>query len=275
MSYLSVSTWSLHRLLGPLRFTEWDDKSGRHVTTMEAQPEVMSLLELPFEAAKRGYDAVEICHFHFPSQDAEYLTLLRQAFRDAGIAFDTLLLDYGDLSTADPTRWEADVTLIRGWIDAASHAGAKQIRVIAGDTEPADEEAIRQSASRMIELSEYASRVGVRVVSENFHRLTETGKSCARLLELTGDSIAFITDFGNFKAPSKYAEFGVILPHSVSVHAKAHYDENGFPDELEFRRCLDTMKPAAFNGAIVLIYDGPGDMWEGLDRIRRIVSDYQ
>ncbi|MBW5448651.1 TIM barrel protein [Cohnella sp. CFH 77786] len=274
MSYLSVSTWSLHRLLGPLRWTGWDEERRTHVTHVQPEPETIALLELPREAAKRGYEAVEICHFHFPSTEPDYLSSLRQAFEESGISFDTLLLDYGDLTARDPARLEADLALIRRWIGIASEAGAKRIRVIAGQAPHTDGDAIRASAERLKELSAYASSVGVKVVSENFQALTTTGESCAKLLGFTGDSIGFITDFGNFEAPSKYDEFRAILPHSLSVHAKAAYDADGFPDEAEFRRCLDTMKESGYNGAVVLIYDGPGDMWEGLERIRRIVSDY-
>ncbi|WP_248924514.1 sugar phosphate isomerase/epimerase family protein [Paenibacillus hamazuiensis] len=274
MSYLSVSTWSLHRLLGPLRWTEWDAAAGTHKTNEQEQPQILTLLELPAEAAKRGYRAVEVCHFHFPSTEPAYLGQLREAFSAAGISFDTLLLDYGDLTAADEARREADLELIRRWIGVASEAGAKQIRVIAGDAPPSDEQAIRQSAAALCGLADYASEHGVRVVTENFRPLTSTGESCARLLQETAGKVGMITDFGNFMPPSKYDEFAATLPASVSVHAKAQYDSDGMPDEAEYRRCLDAVKASGYDGAVVLIYDGPGDMWEGLERIRRIVEPY-
>ncbi|TJY40814.1 sugar phosphate isomerase/epimerase [Cohnella pontilimi] len=274
MSYLSISTWSLHRLLGPLRWTEWDEAAGTQKTREEAQPQLLTLLELPAEAARRGYRAVEVCHFHFPSTENAYLEQLRESFSTAGIAFDTLLLDYGDLTAADELRYEADLHFIRRWIDIAAWAGAKQIRVMAGEAPPSDENAIRVSATALCELAEYASGRGVRVITENFGSLTSTGESCARLLQETGDKVGMITDFGNFKPPSKYEEFAVTLPHSVSVHAKAQYNEDGIPDVTEYRHCLDVMKASGYNGAIVLIYDGQGDMFEGLERIQRIVEPY-
>jgi sugar phosphate isomerase/epimerase len=274
MSYLSISTWSLHRLLGPLRLTVWNAQTGKHDTNEHAQPLVHRLLELPAEAAKRGYQALEVCHFHFPSLEADYLAQLRSAFVDAGISLDTLLLDYGDLTTADQTQLEADKALIRRWIDTAAAVGARQIRIIAGEAPPSDQAALERSAAELSELAAYASDKGVRVITENFRPLTSTGDSCVKLLGLTGDGVGFITDFGNFSAPAKYDEFAQTLPSSVSVHAKPHYNENGFPDEAELILCLDTVKEANFNGAIVLIYDGPGDMWEGLERVKRIVRPY-
>lgn len=274
MSYLSVSTWSLHRLLGPLRWTSWDAEAGEHRTNEEPQPEVLSLLELPREAARRGYAAVEICHFHFPSKGSAYLKSLRQAFADAAVSFDTLLLDYGDPSTTDEARQAADGRLFREWIDIASQCGAKRIRIVAGEAQPSDEQEIRKSAQTLRELAEYASDRGVRVVTENFKALTSTGESCAKLLNLAGDAVGMITDFGNYKGEAKYDEIAMTAPRSSSVHAKPVYDENGEPDEAELIRCLEAVRGTSYDGAFVLIYDGPGDMWDGLERTKRIVAPF-
>lgn len=273
-SYLSVSTWSLHRLLGQLRWTVWNAATGEHETQIEEQPQAHSLLELPAEAARRGFQAIEVCHFHLPRTDAAYLAELRAAFLAANVRFDTLLLDYGDLTSADERRRDADAAFIRRWIDIAAQAGAKQIRVIAGEAEPSDSAAIAQSAAALAGLAGYAAALGVRVITENFKALTSTADSCLTLLAQAGEAVGIITDFGNFTGLAKYEEIAAIAPRSVSVHAKAAYDDAGLPNVPEFVRCLEAAKAAAFAGAYVLIYDGSGDMWEGLERIKRIVSPY-
>jgi sugar phosphate isomerase/epimerase len=253
---------------------KWDAEASAHVRFEQPQPEVLSLLQLPAEAARQGYKAIEVCHFHFPSTEPAYLQQLRGAFQSAGVSFDTLLLDYGDITSQDDARLQADTQLIREWIDVAAQAGAKQIRIVAGDAEPDDDAAISRSAAALIALGEYAAAHGVRVITENFRRLTSTGRSCTKLLAEAGEQLGMITDFGNFKSAAKYEELASIVPRSVSVHAKAHYDSNGFPDEAEFVRCLDVARAHHFDGAMVLIYDGPGDMWAGLNRIRKIVEPY-
>lgn len=274
MSYLSVSTWSLHRILGPLYWTAWDANAGKHVTVVQEQPEVITLLELPAEAASRGYQAIEICHFHFPSKDVTYLEQLRSSFHASDISFDTLLLDYGNLTSADEEQRTADLDYIREWIDIASISGAKQIRIIAGEAAASDVMSIQMSASSLVDLSQYAASKGVQVITENFKPLTSTAESSLKLLALTGDSVKFITDFGNFHGDNKCVEIADTVPYSVSVHAKASYDERGLPDELEFISCLKAVKATDYDGAYVLIYDGPGDMWEGLERIKSLVKPY-
>ncbi len=215
-----------------------DEETGTHRTTQQDQPEVMTLLELPQEAAARGFKAVEICHFHFPSVEPEYCARLRESFREAGISFDTLLLDYGDLTSGNPERVESDLELMRNWIETASRCGARQIRIVAGEAEPTNQAALKQSARLFAELGYFAADKQVRVVTENFKALTSTGENCLELLRVAGDAVRIITDFGNFKGQAKYVELAMTAPYSVSVHAKPHYDENGHPDQEEFERCF-------------------------------------
>ena len=96
MSYLSVSTWSLHRELGPLHWNIWNDVEKQIQIKTEDQPENMNLVDLPALLRVEGFEAAEICHFHFQSTDRDYLEQLRNAFDKAGIDFHTLLIDYGD-----------------------------------------------------------------------------------------------------------------------------------------------------------------------------------
>lgn len=272
MSHLSISTWSLHRHLGPLRWTIWDEEEKTHKTNIDPQPELTTLLQLPAMLAEKGFKSVEICHFHFPSTEIDYLTQLRNALEEAGISLHTLLLDYGDISSPDDERTNADIELIKQWIDVASEVGAKQIRIIGGDASPDDKSALERSSHHLQELVNYAKDRHVRIVTENFRSLTSTAANCIQLVKES--DVGLTADFGNFTGEEKYEELAAILPFSTSVHAKPHYDSEGIPDEAELRRCLDLLAPANYNGPINIIYDGPGDMWEGIQRVQKIVENY-
>jgi len=112
----------------------------------------------------------------------------------------------------------------------------------------------------------------VRVVTENFKALTSTGASLLKVLEQAGEGVGAITDFGNYEGDAKYDEIAMTAPLSMSAHVKPEYDADGVPDEAELLRCLVALREAGYDGAYVLIYDGPGDMWDGLERVKQIVS---
>lgn len=276
MPYLSVNSWALRRHLGPLRWSVWDAKTQQIVVREDPQPETTHLLDLPRELAARGYQAVDICHFHFPTTDRQYLQQLKEACTRHGIRFHTLLVDYGDISSADEVRVKADVAFIRSWIDIAAEAGAERIRIVAGESPAEDQEALDRSIEQLKNLYDYAKPKGVQVITENFRPLALTAANCLRLIQSGESDIGLITDFGNFKhhGERKYDELAAILPFSESVHAHALYDDNGHPNADEFRKCLDLLPASGFNGAIALVYGGPGDMWKGLDRMQAVVEAY-
>jgi len=274
MPYLSLTTWSLHRNLGPLRWTRWDAQNQCHIIEEQEQPETITLLELPKALADKGFRSLEVCHFHFPSTEHDYLSRLKQSFQDAGMTFYTLLVDYGDISSNDSVRRNADLQFIKSWIDIAAQAGAERVRVVAGESSPNDQEALERSAAALQELSHYAKQKGVRVVTENFLALSSTPENCLYLLRESQEQIGLTADFGNFKQPGKYEALAAVLPYAESVHAKAAHNEEGEIDAEEFRNCLDLAAQAGYEGPLTLVYDGPGDLWEGIQRTREVVEPY-
>ncbi len=260
MPFLSLTTWSLHRVLGPLYWTEWDENAQEQITVVEQQPDIHSLLELPKILTKKGYTAVEVGHFHFPSTDEAYLNSLRRSCEEAGVRFYTLLADYGDITSPDPVRREKDMEWIKRWIDVASMVGAEHVRVIGGLAEPDNASALELAVQQFNELSSYAKKRDVKLLTENFRSLTSTVENCLFLLDQT--DIGFTCDFGNYKGADKLAFLKEIIPKSSSIHAKAITNPDGSLDESELSRCLDIMEEVNYEGAITLVYDGPGDMWK-------------
>lgn len=272
MPHLSLTTWSLHRELGPLRWTYWDENEGTQKTKIEQQPENTTLLELPSILANQQFKSLEVCHFHFPSLENDYLLQLKHSFEKAELNFHCLLVDYGDISSPDDNRRIADIEYIKKWIDIASIVGAKSIRVVAGEASPTDIQALNRSKESLKELAEYAIPKKVRVVTENFKPLSSTKENCIELI--TNNEIGLTVDFGNFNRDVKYDSIKHLMPYAESVHAKANYDQNGIIDEEEFRQSLDIIAAQAYNGPITLVYDGPGSLWDGIQQVKKIASDY-
>ncbi|MHA6483505.1 sugar phosphate isomerase/epimerase family protein [Paenibacillus sp. strain BS8-2] len=268
---LSISSWSLHRCLGPLYWTTWDDSSKTQSISLQEQPELMSLLDLPAEAASRGLSYLELCHFHFPTREEAYLTSLRSAFTNAGITFHTLLIDYGDISSPDPVRRDSDLSYLKGWIETAATAGAAAVRIVAGEQPAGDTEAIRRSALSLMELSRYAAPLGVRVVTENFRDLTSTVDSWREVLGETNGEVPTIVDFGNLAKSEKEAGIIYGAPIAHTFHAKPEYLDNGSVNEESLTKLLVLAGSGNEEAPISIIFDRDGDMWDGIERIKAII----
>lgn len=275
---LSISSWSLHRCLGPLRLTVWDEEARTQRTEEQSQPALFELLELPRLAREHGLSYLELCHFHFPSREPAYLQALRQAFEEAKIGFHTLLVDYGDISSPDPVRRASDVGYLKSWIDTASLAGASAVRIVAGEQSGSDPNAIARSADALRELRQYAQSAGVDVVTENFRPLTaESVHNWSQVVERAGAGEGFrtIVDFGNLPANEKEQGVRYGAPRAHSIHAKPPYAEDGRLLVEPFLAQLRIAEQLKCEVPVSIIFDRDGDMWEGIERIKRIILQAQ
>jgi sugar phosphate isomerase/epimerase len=262
----AVSSWSLHRTLG--RFVAADSTvHGSPMFDPPASPSGLALLDLPAELRKHGYDTVQICHFHLPSRTPAYLAELRAALLASDIELDALLVDHGDLT--DPADADLTEAWIGDWLDVAAALGARRARLSAGRSAPTAE-TMRESATRLARLA--TTHPDVRVVTENWMEMMPNADTVRTLLEATGDSVGLLIDLGNWSGPDKYQELAAIAPFAESCHAKCHFtgDETGFDD---FRRSLQILRDAGYDGPLALIYDGSDDNeWAMLDTEYEIVQ---
>ena len=254
----AVSTWSLHRTLGQFA-AEGSTVSGGRFISAPSDPNGLPLIELPAKLAEHGYEAVQICHFHIPSRDADYIAALREQFDVAGVTVDAVLVDDGDLTGPDADATEA---WIAGWLETARDLGAHRVRVGAGLAAPTPA-SLKESAIRLVRLA--IEHPEVRVITENWHDLLDNADAVNTLLDATGDRVGLLIDLGNWSGPDKYEQLARIAGRAEACHAKCRFDAHG-PDKDDYQRALQVLKDADFSGPMVLIYDGPSDdEWGMLD----------
>jgi sugar phosphate isomerase/epimerase len=271
MPVFSLNTWSLERYLGPLRMIEWNDGKKEHTLKVDSQPETMTLLELVARLGAEGYGAVEIPYAQFQETTDETLDQLRSTARECGVEMASLLLDYGDLSSADPLRRSADMAWYKRWIEIAAKAGFRRVRIAAGESLPEDRAALIRASEGLMEASGYAEKLGVGVVTENLGSLLSNSDNCQHLLELCRGQVGFTADFGNFKE-DKYRQLAEVMTAAETVHAKAVHTEDGRFDEADFRRCIELCVDAGFKGPYSLTYLGGGDNLKSLKAMRLIAD---
>lgn len=280
MPRFSVSSWSLHRALGP-RYRMVKHQFDQ-LTPDNDTPGDISLLEVPDKIAAQGIKTLEICHFHLPRLDRGYIAELRAALEQAGVELFSILIDAGDITQPDPSSRESELSWIRAWLEVAGQCGASHARVIAGyaqldgngERDPHDHPLIRLSAGHLRDLARFGRERGVQVITENFQPLTKRPAHVLAILDLAEGEVGLCVDFGNYKGATKYGDLALLLPRADSIHAKANYQASGAMDRPDFERCLDMARQADFGGPYSLIFDSPGDEWEGVAELRQVVGGY-
>lgn len=273
MPTLAVSSWSLHDTLGPT-YPGLALVDGPRTPDSRYGETGVSLLDLPAALAAHGLRQLEVCHFHFPRTNAAYLVELRARLDEAGVVLTTVLVDEGDITSADPVARTRDLALIAAWIDVAATVGARRVRVVAGEAAPGEEGAIERSVAGLAALVEHGRSRGVAVITENWRRLGDDPDSLLAILGGLDGQVGLCADFGNIPAPQRAATLRQLLPRADTIHAKGDYLPGGALDEADFGGSLDLARGAGFSGEYVLIFSNGGDEWGGLARLAEAVKPY-
>jgi len=267
----AVSTWSLHRLLGPTYpYSPDPAKSAARQEPYGAGG--ASLIELPKQLAERGIYRLELCSFHLPSLDPAYLAEFRAAMKASGVLFQTLLVEDGDPS--HPETGERDIRWIAGWIEIAKALGAENMRVIAGKQKPS-QDSLQRALTNLTWLAAQAEGSGIRVVVENWFDLLPAPEQMNWLLNSLEGKIGLNGDLGNWSAPAKYAGLADIMGRAELCHAKADYNASGL-DADDYGKCLEACRAAGYAGPFTLIYDSPffADEWDGILLQKAFIEDF-
>ncbi|HET7724405.1 MAG TPA: sugar phosphate isomerase/epimerase [Propionibacteriaceae bacterium] len=265
----AVHDWSLHRTLG--RFVSVHANppgASGGMRPQDADEGALSLLDLPAELAARGYDTVQLCHFHLPSRDRSYLDELRSSLSGAGVVLDALLVDSGDL--VDLAEAEIHERWIAGWLEDAAVLGAKRARVIAGQSEPTPHRLAQSSQG----LRRLAQASDVRVVTENWMALLPTATEVNLLLDACEGEVGLLVDLANWTGPDRDTQLASIGGRAETSHAKCRTTPDGTLDVDDYRRALHAVLDAGFTGPLCLVYDGPDpDEWTALAACRDVVEE--
>ena len=234
----------------------------------------LPLLELPAELQKHGLEVLELCHFHLPSTEPDYLEALRSNLDAASIELYSVLIDAGDVTAPDPAALEGELGLIRRYIRAAAALGAERVRISAGQ-HPATPETLAQSAEQLTTLMDYAAEQGVKVSTENWQLTAQEPEAVLQILETCPKGLGLCADTGNAEASrDKYDTLAQLLPYATSVHFKARSTPEGM-DLTDARRCLELLHRANFEGPLSLIYDRKKGEWDGLKTLQRTLETLQ
>lgn len=258
---IAVSSWALHRTLGSPPFRGVEDGLTDSAELRQA------LLNLPGQIAAHGIFTMELCHFHLPARDDTFLQQLREALETASVQLHALLVDDGDLTSAQTGH--RDLEWICDWLPIAERLGAQKVRVIAGKT--AGEKAVSTAAMMLRLLARYATAHHLKLTTENWYSVLSSPNAVRALLEETETRVGFNLDFGNWSGESKYDDLAAIAPFAGSCHAKADFHADGTLVADDYARCLSLPYPADFRGPFTLVAGGPDDDWHGITASRDFI----
>jgi L-ribulose-5-phosphate 3-epimerase len=228
------------------------------------------------DAARLGFDGVEILHRQMTDESPAYINKLKQAAFRNGLALPMLSIHQDFISEKAEERKEAVDHTIR-CIDLASRLGIPSIRLNSGrwntipsfddlmkvkGDEPAikgytDEDAFRWCIEGIQACLPAAERAGVLLALENHWGLTTRTENLLRIYKgVASPWLGINLDTGNFPG-DPYPEIERLAPYASIVQAKTYYGGGEwYTLDLDYRRIATTLRNAKFRGWVSLEMEG-------------------
>ena len=231
------------------------------------------------DAARLGFDGVEILHRQMTDESPAYVNKLKQlAFRH-GLALPMLSI-HQDFISDKPEERQKDVAHTVNCIELAARLGIPAIRLNSGrwNTIPSfddlmkvkgeeppikgytDDDAFRWCIEGIQACLPAAEKHGVLLALENHWGLTTKTENLLRIHKSVNSPwLGINMDTGNF-AVDPYPEIEKLAPHAAIVQAKTYYGGGEwYTLDLDYQRIANTLRQANFRGWVSLEMEGKED----------------
>lgn len=231
------------------------------------------------DAARLGFDGVEILHRQMENETVPYMNKLKRLAFDNGLALPLLSIHQSFVQPKPEDR-KKDIEHTLKCINLATQMGIPAIRMNTGSwrtvkrdanyykdgKEPpiqgfTDQDAIKWCIESMQECLVAAEKAGVVLAIENHWGLSS---NIDYLLEIykplaSSPAMGMNVDTGNFVG-DPYPQFERLAPYATIVQAKTYYGGGHYYDlDLDYKRIAGILRKANFNGYVSLEMEGKED----------------
>jgi sugar phosphate isomerase/epimerase len=228
------------------------------------------------QAARLGFEGVEILHRQMAEESTAYLNRLKQAAFRHGLALPMLSI-HQDFVWPNQEERDKHIAHTRRCIDLAAQMGIPCIRLNSGrwktiksfddlmkvkGNEPplaghTNEEAMRWCVDSIQKCLPHAEKAGVLLALENHWGLTTDPDVLLRIWrEVNSPWLGINLDTGNYPG-DPYEGIAKLAPHASIVQAKTYYGGGEwYTLELDYRRIAGILRKAGFRGWVSLEMEG-------------------
>jgi sugar phosphate isomerase/epimerase len=231
------------------------------------------------DAARLGFDGVEILHRQMPGEDAAYVNGLKQRAFKAGV--DLVMLSiHQDFVTPEAAERQKDIDHTKRCLELAARLGIPCIRLnsgrwntiksfddlmkVKGEEPPiagyTDQNAFDWVIESINQCLPTAQKEGVVMMIENHWGLTTKVENVIRIHKAVNSPwLGVNLDTGNYP-DDPYPGITTLAPHASIVQAKTYYGGGEwYTLELDYKRIASILRGAGFSGWVSLEMEGKED----------------
>jgi sugar phosphate isomerase/epimerase len=205
--------------------------------------------------------------YYFPesTDDAFLLRLKRHAFV-RGIPISGSAVGNNFVLPKGPQR-DAQIAMVKQWIDRCALLGAPHIRVFAGPVhkELSPDNAKKLCIEAMEECAEYAGKKGIFLGLENHGGIVAEPDALLEMIQaIKSPWVGINLDTGNFHTDDPYADLAKCAPYAVNVQYKIEMRPRGQTQNqlADPARIVKILREANYQGYVALEHETKEDPWK-------------
>lgn len=227
----------------------------------------MNLDDLLDFCAEHNFEGVDLTGYYFPDYPRvptdEYIYHIKRKAHLLGISISGTGIR-NDFSNPDAAKRQADVQLIKNWIEVASKLGVPVIRIFAGVMNPIKQYSWDTIAAWMVkdikECVEYGQKHGVIVAIQNHNDFIQTADHVIKIIEMVNmEWFGLILDTGSYRQGDPYQQIAQTIKYAVNWQVKENIFVNGVEVKTDLKRLFKIIKDSGYRGYIPIETLGKGD----------------
>jgi L-ribulose-5-phosphate 3-epimerase len=244
-------------------------------------------------AARLGFDGVEILHRQMESEDKKYLNNLKRLAFSNGLALFFLSI-HQNFVLPEKEKRQRDIDHTKKCIDLAHYLGCPAIRLNSGRWGTSgsfqqmldagghetplpgykEDDGFKWCIESINECIPHAEAAGVIMALENHWGLTTRVDDLLRIYkEVNSPWLGINADTGNFVG-DPYPQLEKLAPHAIVVQAKTYYGGGVYyTRELDYTRIAKILRDAGFKGYVSLEMEGKEEADVAVAKSLKVLRD--
>ena len=226
----------------------------------------MNLDDLLDFCAEHNFEGVDLTGYYFPNYPQvptdDYIYHIKRKAHLLGISISGTGIR-NDFSNPDAAKRQADVQLIKNWIEVASKLGAPVLRIFAGVMNPKDyswETIAAWMVKDIKECVEYGQKHGVIVAIQNHNDFIKTADHAIKIIEMVNmEWFGLILDTGSYRIGDPYEQIAQTIKYAVNWQIKENIFENNVEVKTDLKKLFKIIKGSGYRGYIPIETLGKGD----------------
>ena len=226
----------------------------------------MNLDDLLEYCAITGFDAVDLTGYYFPGYPQvpadDYLFHIKQKAFLLGLDISGTGVR-NDFTNPDKAKREADIELVKNWIEAAAKLGAPVIRIFSGTHQQekfSRQEVIAWMVQDIKRCVEHGKKYGVMVALQNHFDFIKTAEETKEIIhKVDSPWLGLILDIGSYRSADPYNEIKEMAPYAISWQVKENMFIDGKEVKTDVSRIINIVRESGYRGYLPIETLGPGE----------------